>query len=72
MGDGGLPKWIINLVVVQHPKNDEICTIQLGIIVHGRADTNHDAIVHRPHPILRDIDIERRGCAATWAVIAHQ
>jgi hypothetical protein len=60
-GDGGLPKHIINLAVVQHPKNDdEIRTIQLGIIAHGRADTNHDAVVHRPHPILRDIDIERQ------------
>jgi hypothetical protein len=39
------------------PGNDnEIHTVQLGIVAHGRTDTNHDAVVHSPHPFLRNTE----------------
>ena len=45
-----------------------ICTVQLGIVVYGCTDTNQNAVVHCPHPVLVRIE----GVFQTSTVIAHQ
>jgi hypothetical protein len=50
----------------------KVCTVQLGIVVHGCTNTNQNAVMHCPHPVLRSTDIARVGVYQIWAVIAHQ
>jgi len=37
------------------------CTVQLGIVVHGGTNTNQNAVMHCPHPVLGSTDIVYRG-----------
>jgi hypothetical protein len=61
MGDDGLSNESIIDNCTAGGSHKGIRTIQLGIVVHDRTNTNQNAVMHRPHPVLRNISIAYRG-----------
>jgi hypothetical protein len=49
-----------------------ICTVQLGIVVYDCTNTNQNAVMHCPHPVLEASALRVEGVFQTSAVITHQ